>query len=270
MTNRVRINPDRGPLGTVTEIELVNAGGGNTIDFDFTDELWDAVGSIDPNTTCIALTAEGKNFCLGGDLSAFSAAADPGEYVSELADRLHRSIRAIRALHVPIVVGVQGWAAGAGMSLAMFGDICVAETSTKFRTAYGAVGLTPDGGLSWALPRAVGRAVALDLFLTQRSMDADEAHRLGAVSRIVDDGRARDLVRGLAGGISSGPRAAIRATTMLVDEGVNASFSNHLDAEAASIGWAAGGAEGREGVDAFLNRRRPNFASVDSAVAERN
>ncbi len=270
MTDRVRVSPDRGPFGTITEIELLNPGGGNTIDFDFTDQLWAVTNAIDANTTCVTLTAEGKNFCLGGDLAAFASAADPGEYVAELAVRLHRSLRVLRALPVPIIVGVQGWAAGAGMSLALSGDICVAETSTKFRTAYGAVGLTPDGGMSWTLPRAVGRTVALDLFLTQRPMDADEAHRLGAVSRIVENGTARDVVRDLAAGICGGPVAAIRATKSLVEEGVNASFSDHLDTEAVSIGRAAGGAEGREGVGAFLDRRRPNFFPVDSAVAERN
>lgn len=270
MNNRVRVGSDRGPFGTVTEIELVNPGGGNTIDFDFTDDLWAATNSIGADTTCVTLTAEGKNFCLGGDLTGFASAVDPGGYVAELADRLHRSLRVLRALELPIIVGVQGWAAGAGMSLAMIGDICVAETSTKFRTAYGAVGLTPDGGMSWTLPRAVGRTVALDLFLTQRSMDVEEAHRLGVVSRVVDGGHVREAVRELAAAISGGPSAAIRATKALVDEGASASFSDHLGAEAAFIGRAAGSVEGREGVNAFLNRKQPNFASIEYLVAEGN
>ena len=263
MNKKVRLTPAHGLGGAVAAIELISPESGNTIDFTFADELLEAVESIDQDTQCVTLTAEGKNFCLGGDLSGFASAESPGEFVGELAIRLHQALVALRELSIPIVIGAQGWSAGAGMSLAFAGDICVVEQSSKFRTAYGAVGLTPDGGMSWTLPRAVGRAVAMDLLLTQRVLGSEEALQLGAVSRVVTDGEAGAVVEDIARSIAGGPANALRSTKILVEESISASFSSHLDAEAEAIALAAAGDEGREGVRAFQDRRSPSFTSIN-------
>lgn len=263
MNKKVRLTSVNGLGGAVAAIELISPESGNTVDFTFADELLEAVKSIDQNTRCITLTAEGKNFCLGGDLSAFASAPSPGEFVGELAVRLHEALVALRELLIPVVIGTQGWAAGAGMSLAFAGDICVVEQSSRFRIAYGAVGLTPDGGMSWTLPRAVGRAVTMDLFLTQRVLGAEEALHLGAVSRVVTDGEARAVVEDIARTIASGPASALRSTKMLVEESLSASFSDQLDSEAKIIALAAAGDEGREGIRAFQEHRLPVFTNLD-------
>jgi 2-(1,2-epoxy-1,2-dihydrophenyl)acetyl-CoA isomerase len=269
MTTKVRLDVTDGPTGSISTIELVDPNGGNTIDFDFVDELADAVRDIGPSTSCITITARGKNFCLGGDLAGFASATSPDDHVGTLAIRLHECLEALASLGVPIIVGVQGWSAGAGMSLALFGDILIAERSAKFRTAYGAVGLTPDGGMSWSLPRAVGRSVALDLFLTRRALGADEAHTLGAVSRVVDDGASADVVAELAALIAASSASAVRATRALVHEGLTSSFVDHLGAEARAIRKAAGGYDGREGVAAFLERRPAQFSTTTDESTDR-
>lgn len=129
---------------------------GNTIDLEFTGALATALDDLD-GVRCIALTAKGPNFCLGGDVVGFSAAANPGRYIDELARDLHASLVRLDEAGVPLVVGVQGWAAGAGLSLVLAADIVVLEQATRMRAAYSAIGLSPDGGMSWALPAGSAR-----------------------------------------------------------------------------------------------------------------
>lgn len=244
----------------VRRIELVPIGAENTIGFAFTAALADATRDLS-GVGCVLLTAEGRNFCLGGDLAAFAAADDPGAFIGALADDLHASLVRLDDSGVPVVVGAQGWAAGAGLSLLLTGDIILLEQGSRLRAAYGGVGLSPDGGLSWTLPRAVGRARAMDLVLTNRVMDADEALSAGLASRVVPDGTAAATAHELAAAIAAGPRATATASRTLLRTSGAAGFADHLVAERRSITERAGSAEGREGVAAFLARRPPRWPS---------
>ena len=122
-----------------------------------------------------------------GELAASAGEADPRAAVEALAGDLHELVRALVEVPVPVVAAVRGWAAGAGMSLALAADIAIAGVSTRLRPAYPAIGLSPDGGLTWTLPRAVGAARARHILLTDRVIDADEALALGLVATVVAD-----------------------------------------------------------------------------------
>lgn len=248
--NRIRFRRDSGLL----HLTLCAPERGNTIDRAFTAELAAALADL-RDVRCILITADGPNFCLGGDITGFAAAHDPGEYLNVLAGEFHASLVRLDQAGVPVVVGAQGWAAGAGMSLLLAADIVVLERTAKLRTAYTAIGFTPDGGMTWTLPRAVGTARALDLLLTNRPMDAEEALAAGIASRVVDDGAAAATVLEIARGIADGPFEALSATRNLVRSGRFTTYAAQLDAERARISAQAGSPEGREGVAAFLARR---------------
>ena len=123
-------------------------------------EVTAALRALEPDVGAVLLAGEGPHFCVGADVAALAGAgaeaADPGAAVRALAGELHDLVRALAEVPVPVVAAVRGWAAGAGMSLALAADVAVAGVSTRLRPAYPAIGLSPDGGLTWTLPRAVG------------------------------------------------------------------------------------------------------------------
>jgi 2-(1,2-epoxy-1,2-dihydrophenyl)acetyl-CoA isomerase len=244
--------------GRILRVHLTAPAQGNTIDLDFTAGLAEAVADLD-GIGCVLLTAAGPNFCLGGDVAQFAGAEDPGAYIDELAADLHRSLVRLDTAGVPVVVAAQGWSAGAGLRLVLAGDVVVLEDGSRLRPAYSAIGLSPDGGMSWTLPRAVGRARAMDMLLTNRVMDAAEALTAGLASRVVSDGTAVQVAEDIARQIAAGPARALAAARTLVRDGRDRDLAAHLDAERASISTQAGGPEGREGVAAFLGRRAPTF-----------
>ena len=133
-----------------------------------------------------------------------------------LAGELHELVRALVEVPVPVVAAVRGWAAGAGMSLVVAADVAVAGVSTRLRPAYPAIGLSPDGGLTWTLPRAVGAARARHILLTDRVLDADEALALGLVATVVPDDEVVEQALALAQRLADGPTRALGRTKRLL------------------------------------------------------
>ena len=151
----------------------------------------------------VLLTGAGKRFCAGGDVASMIAADDRGAYLQELAQVLDGALQRLDSLAKPVVVAVQGAVAGAGIGVMLAGDIIVAERATKFVTAYAGIGLTPDCGVSWLLPRVIGQQRALQLTLTPTAIDGDLALSWGLVTEVVEDdpvGRAHDIAHSLAAG----------------------------------------------------------------------
>ncbi len=245
--------------GRVLTITLNRPGQGNALDFALADALLEAVGQVDEGVGAVLLLGAGKHFCVGGDLAEFGAAEEPGTFVDALASRLHESVTVLSELSVPIVIGLHGGVGGAGMSLAGIGDVVVCGRSAKLRPAYLAVGLTPDGGMSWTLPRAMGRIRFMDLAMTGSALRASDALAMGVVSRVVDDDEvARESAR-LAAQLANGPTEAFGRLKRLVREGQQRDLRSQLFAEATAIGVSADSPEGREGVAAFLEKRSPKF-----------
>jgi 2-(1,2-epoxy-1,2-dihydrophenyl)acetyl-CoA isomerase len=205
---------------------------------------------------CVLLTSDGPNFCTGGDVRAFGTAPDRGAYVGTVAREFHELIRAIARTQVPVVAAVHGWAAGAGMSLVCACDIAIGGPSTRLRPAYPSIGFSPDGGMSWTLPRIVGMARARDILLTDRVLSGAEAVAAGLLSRLVPDDQIAAEARATAEALANGPTSAYRHIKRLLSTSAHSHLGEHLAAEAESIAACADSPAGRAGVDAFLARRR--------------
>ncbi len=252
-------NVERG----VARVTLNRAEKGNAIDMTMASALLETALTCasDDSIRCVLLSGAGKMFCVGGDVSAFAQNdANISGFLSELAGVLHLAMAQFAAMRKPLVTLVNGPAAGAGMSLAIGGDIALAARSTHFTTAYGAIGLTPDGGMTWMLPRLVGMRRAQELIITSRRVGAEEAVAIGLVTNVVDDERLLAEGEELAAKLAGGAVEAMGAARTLLHESATTGFVGQMDREARSIAAVGRGPEGREGVTAFLKRRKPNFA----------
>lgn len=231
-----------------------------TLDGDALEEVPAALAAVDPvDTGAVLLTSEGSSFCTGGDVRAFAGAPDRGEFVRSLAEAFHGLIRALVACPVPVVAGVSGWAAGAGMSIVCATDLAVGGRSTQLRPAYPGIGFSPDGGMSWTLPRIVGAGRAREILLTDRILDADEAYAAGILTAVVDDAEVAAEAEHTAHRLAQGPTVALGRIKRLLAASPAATLDAHLDAEAQAISASAAGAEAAEGLAAFVEKRPPAF-----------
>ena len=149
------------------------------------------------------------------------------------------------------------------MSLVCLTDVAIGGPGTKLRPAYPSIGFTPDGGMSWTLPRIVGDARAREILITDAVLSGDEAVRLGILSRLVGDDVVQDEALRLARTLAAGPTPSFSGIKTLVRASRYRTLAEQLDAEAASIATAADSPVGREGVDAFVEKRRADFSSVE-------
>ncbi len=205
----------------------------------------------------ILICGEDRMFCPGGDLRAMRV--DPGRAVGRLARTLHDGLLGLRALDAPSVARVHGAAAGAGMSLVLACDLAIASRSASFTTAYSRVGLTPDLGATWFLPRRVGWARAAELLMTARVIGAEEAAELGIVLEVVDDEALEERVEAIVAELAAGPTRVYGRLRELLDSAATATLPAQLELEAAEVGRSAASVTGREGVAAFLAKRRADF-----------
>ena len=210
----------------------------------------------------VLLVGAGKNFCAGGNVRAFAAADDRPTYLRQIADNFHAFVTALYEAEIPVVAAAKGWSAGAGMSLVLHADVAIGGTSSKLRPAYRGIGLTPDGGLTWTLPRAVGAARARQIILTDRVLSADDALNWGIFSEIVADEDVETVARATAERIAAGPRSADSGTKHLLSVSSENSLLEQLALEGRSISERSGLAEGIEGVDAFVGKRAPEFGKT--------
>ena len=245
--------------GRVLTITLNRPANGNAIDLPLAEALSAAVAQVDEAVGAVLILGAGKHFCVGGDVGEFGAAAEPDVFITGLATQLHVAVDALAELDVPVVVGLHGGVGGAGMSLAGIADVAVCGRSAKLRPAYLAIGLTPDGGMSWTLPRTIGRTRFMDLLMTGGMLTADEALAGGVVSRVVDDAEVHATATALAEQLAAGPTSSYARLKALVRDGQGRSLRAQLDAEAVAIGVSAGSLDGREGVAAFLERRSAQY-----------
>lgn len=232
-----------------------------SIDLAWATEFRDAARALheQPELRVVVLAAEGRFFCLGGDLKWMAAQDDPAAGLLELAGTLHEGVAALAELDAPVVARVQGPAAGAGMSLVLGADIAIAAESASLTMAYTGVGLSPDGGASWLLPRIVGQRRATEIILSNRTIPAAEAAELGVLSQVVPAEELDEAVEALVAKLAAGPTASYGATKRLLAASAQNSLTDQLALEAESIARLGGAPTGKEGVAAFLERRAPVF-----------
>lgn len=216
--------------------------------------------SNDDNIRCVLLTGAGRMFCVGGDIGDFAGSSEgTGAFLGRLAGTLHQAMTLLASMPKPMICLVNGPAAGAGLSMAISGDIVLAHPSAHFTAAYLGIGLTPDGGMTWLLPRLVGMRLAQEIILTNRRVGAEEAASISLVTRVVADEALQKEGAELAARLASGAVAAMGASRRLLHESFASGFASQMDRELASIAGAGESAEGREGISAFLARRPPDF-----------
>lgn len=254
----------------VARLWLNRPSAGNSVGPDLAGALVDATESLRQrqDVAVVVLGAAGKAFCVGGDLGFFAGADDAGAAIYALAGQVHAALLNLAAIDAPLVARVQGAAAGIGLSLVCAADVVVAGAAATFTAAYGAVGLSPDGGQSWTLPRLVGQRRAAELILTNRRVGADEAARIGLITEAVGDEELDARVDEVVARLRAASTPALGAARRLLHRSATSTFEDHLAAEAASIASLAGSADGREGVAAFVAKRRPEFGHPAEGPAQ--
>lgn len=234
----------------------------------FNDELGFAVletvqkASADETVRCLTITGTGRAFCSGEDLGALAdgyTSGTPPELGRTLVDRYNPLIRALRAAPKPVVAGINGVAAGAGASLALACDYRIASEKAKFVLAFIKVGLVPDSGAVWFLAKMIGEARAMDLAISGRAVDAQEALSLGMVNEVVPPDELETRLASYASELASAPTRAYALTKDLVYRTSERSLDEQLDAEVDAQRDAGRTDDHLEGVQAFLGKRPPTF-----------
>ena len=217
------------------------------------------VVAADPSVRAVILTGSGRAFCSGQDLKE-RLDPDAAPLDVELRERYNPVIRAMRALDRPIVGAINGVAAGAGASLAFACDLRIAAESASFLLTFGRVGLVPDSGATWLLPRLVGRAKAAEMALLGQPLSAADAERFGLVMTVVAADLLMDEARAVAGRLAGLAPRAVALTKRALDAGSTSTFEDALELEALFQGEAGSMADHAEGIAAFLEKRPPRFS----------
>lgn len=250
--------------GTVAWITLSRPDRLNALTATMSGELESAFrdAGTDERVRCVVLTGAGRGFCAGQDLTEFEAAYRSGkrpDIAEHLRTSYHRMIPVVVETPKPVIAAINGVAAGAGLSLALACDIRIASDEAKITQAFVKIGLIPDSGGSYLLPRAVGYSKALELSITGDLIDANTALEVGLVSRVVQAVSFRDDVTALANRLASMPTLAIAATKSLLQGAPHLTLQDALEKEAAIQAEMGRTADHLEGVNAFVEKRDPRF-----------
>lgn len=223
------------------------------------EEVADALGRLD-GARVLVLTGAGRGFCAGQDLAdravAPGAAVDLGESVEK---RYNPLVRTLTSLPLPVIARVNGVAAGAGANIALACDIVIAAHSAKFIQSFASIGLIPDSGGTWALPRLVGQARALGLALTAEPLPAGTAADWGLIWKAVPDEALDTEVDALAARFAGAPTRGLARIKQMIRESWGHSLDEELDRQRDAMRELGTSDDYREGVAAFLEKRKPNF-----------
>jgi 2-(1,2-epoxy-1,2-dihydrophenyl)acetyl-CoA isomerase len=234
----------------------------------FNTEMLKTLGRVlrdaekDPAARCIVITGAGRGFSAGQDLADVGSrydSAEPLELGAHLRANYNPMIAKLRNIEKPVIAAVNGVAAGAGLSLALACDLRISAESATFIEAFVSVGLVPDCGSTFTLPRLIGIARAMEMTFTGRKVKADEALRIGLVNQVVADDQLNGETRKVAEWLAALPTRAIGLTKRAINAAWNADLETQLDYEAMLQTTAGQTRDHREGVVAFLEKRQPNF-----------
>ena len=251
--------------GPVALVRLNRPESANTLNLQMAMDLLAAAMtcSRNNNVRAVVLTGAGRNFCFGGDLRAIASEGADGGYLRELTGYLHSAISHFVRMDPPVIAAVNGTAAGAGVGLAAMADLALCGASSKFNLAYTNVGLTPDGGTSFLLPRLIGARRTMELLLLNRALPASHALEWGLVNEVVEDDDLLDRAIELATQLADGATGAYGLTKRLVAHSMGA-FETHMTLESETIALQASSVDGVEGIRAFLEKRQPDFSGNGS------
>jgi 2-(1,2-epoxy-1,2-dihydrophenyl)acetyl-CoA isomerase len=232
----------------------------NAINRRMTEELNSAMVEIakDAGVRALVVTGAGRGFCSGADVGDMAQAAAPIEnrYWTQMA---HKIILGLTDLEKPVIAKVNGAAVGIGCSLALSADIIIASESAKFSLIFSRIGLIPDGGSLFHLPRLVGPAKAKELIFTAKIVDAKEAERIGLINKAVPADELDNEVNTLAKQLAEGATAAFGIAKKIINKGLSMDLSSVLECEAFGQTIAGTTQDAQEGVMAFLEKRKAEF-----------
>lgn len=246
----------------VAVISLSRPNEANGVNFCLANELALVAKECDNNSTirAVILTGTGRFFCAGGDIKEMASDGDKrGMKIKDLADHLHIAISTFARMKAPVIIAVNGMAAGAGFSLAMCGDIVLASEKAAFLMAYTKAGLSPDGGASYYLPRLIGLRRTQELMLTNRQLSAAEAHDWGLINEVVKADKLLDRAISIANGLASGSVGANAAVKKLLLCSFGNTLETQMEIEGREISERANSEDGKEGISAFVEKRNPDF-----------
>jgi 2-(1,2-epoxy-1,2-dihydrophenyl)acetyl-CoA isomerase len=233
----------------------------NTIDVEMAEAFAAAVEIAlgDPSIRVILLSAEGRAFVAGGDLASFRDAADKKAMAHAIIQPLHRGLKRLAEAPAIVLCAAHGAVAGGGMSILSLADLAIASDDATFNMAYARVGVPPDCGGSWALPRIIGLRRALELALLTETIDAAEALRLGLINRMVPRAALEEEALKLAARLARAAPAAMARTKALMRNAFTVTLGEQLDAEQSGFASCAATQDFAEALDAFFGKRSPRF-----------
>lgn len=246
----------------VATITLARHEAKNAIDLTTAKQLMDAALTCaeNPEIRAVIIKSSDSVFSVGGDLKSFADANEAiTTHLKRVTGYLHQAISYFTRMDKPVIAAVNGAAAGAGMSLVCACDLVYASNKAKFIAAYNKIDVTPDGSLSYFLPRIVGVRRAMELLYTNRLLTANEAHEWGIVNQVVEPDVLEEAVEQLALQLANGPIGAFAATKSLFYDSFNETLESQMQKESFSIAEKIADKEGQEGLQAFLEKREPKF-----------
>jgi 2-(1,2-epoxy-1,2-dihydrophenyl)acetyl-CoA isomerase len=234
----------------------------NALNLPLGRELFDATLELDedPEVRCVVVTGSGRAFCAGGDVKDFvDNLGRIGVHIKELTTYLHGAISRLARSDKPVIMAVNGIAAGGGFSLALSGDLVVATESAKFTMAYSKIAASPDGSSSYFLPRLIGLRRAMELYFTNRVLTAREAVEWGMITRAVSDAEFKGAVTTLARELAEGPSRSFGIAKRLLHQSTWESLETQMELEAQGIAACGHTEDFKAGVTAFAQKSTPTF-----------
>ena len=245
---------------SVTTLTLNRPEKLNAINRKMTEDLNDAVVEIakDRDARALVVTGAGRGFCSGADVGDMTQTATPKD-IRYYTQVMHKIFLALTDLEKPVIAKVNGAAVGMGCSLALSADMIIASENAKFSLIFSRIGLIPDGGSLFHLPRLVGPAKAKELIFTAKLVDAKEAERIGLVNKVVPADGLDNEVNTLAKQLAEGPTVALGIAKKIINKGLSMDLSSVLECEAFGQTIAGTTEDAQEGVMAFLEKRKAEF-----------
>lgn len=246
---------------SVTFIKLNRPKEFNAINYELLSDFVKAleVATDDPDTKAVVVTGEGKAFCAGGDLASFKNFLDTGDALRQTIKLLNLSVIGIRRMPKPVIAMINGVTAGAGISIAAACDLRICASSAKFKQAYTSAGLVPDGAFMLMLSLLIGFGRTSELYLLDPLIDAKQALEIGLVNRVVEDTELKKMTKDIALQLVKGPTVSYAIVKENLNNAMLGLLERQLELERRGMIWAGRTADAREGITAFLEKRKPNF-----------
>ena len=232
----------------------------NSFDMKLGEELYQVLQDIskDKDVRAVVIKGTGMGFCGGGDVKEMHVAEDKSKFLRELTKAIHRCVIEMRTMEKPVIAAVNGYAFGAGLSLALACDIIIAVKDAKLGTAFISIGLAPGCGTQF-FTKLVGYQKACEYILTSKTFTAEKAKELGLVNKVVSSKELDDVVEGYASKFRKLPPIAVGKAKMLINKSMENDMITHLELESKTAALSAGTEDFKEGVTAFVEKRKPVF-----------